>query len=77
MEIHLTPLEIEGFIEGHLDRSERVLEHLDYCRLCVRWLADGVSEKQQGLVDRHRAREWARDLPRKSGQLARLGSSFL
>ncbi len=40
MEVHLTPQEIQAFIEGRLDRSERerILEHLDHCRLCVRWL---------------------------------------
>ncbi len=46
MEDHLTPQEIQAFIEGLLDRSERerMLDHLDHCR-CVGWLADGVREK--------------------------------
>ncbi len=47
MEIHLTPDEIQAFIEGRLDRSERerMLAHLDHCPLCVRLLAEGVREK--------------------------------
>ena len=50
MEDHLTPLEIEGFIDGSLDHRERerILEHLDRCRMCVRWLADAVREKRPG-----------------------------
>ncbi len=33
MDIHLTPLEIQAFIEDGLDRKhwERILEHLDHC----------------------------------------------
>ena len=47
MDDHLTPPEIQAFIEGGLDRSERerMLEHLDRC-MCVRLLADSVPEKQ-------------------------------
>ncbi len=39
---HLTAEETEAFIEGCLDRKdrERILEHLDHCPLCVKWLAD-------------------------------------
>ncbi len=41
---HLTTKEINPFIEGHLDRKERerILEHLDHCPMCVKWLADVV-----------------------------------
>ncbi len=48
MEIHLTREEIQAFIEGRLENRERerMLEHLDHCPLCVRWLADAVREKR-------------------------------
>ncbi len=45
---HLTAEETETFIEGCLDRKdrERILEHLNHCPLCVKWVADAVREKR-------------------------------
>lgn len=48
MDHHLTSQEIQAFIEARLDHRERerILEHVDHCPLCVKWLADGVQEKR-------------------------------
>ena len=48
MDIHLTPQEIQAVIERSLDRSEweRLLEHLDHCPPCVKWLSGEVRERQ-------------------------------
>ncbi len=51
-DIHLTPEEIQAFIEGTLDRrhQERMLEHLDHCRMCVKLLADATREKRSARL---------------------------
>ncbi len=45
---HFTPGEFQAFIEGGLDRRDRLrmLERLDRCPLCVKLLADGVREER-------------------------------
>ena len=45
---HLTPKEIQAFIDGGLDREsrKRIQEHLDHCPVCVKWVADGVKERK-------------------------------
>ncbi len=42
------PQEIKTFIDDTLDRRsrDRMLEHLDHCRICVKLLADEVREKR-------------------------------
>ncbi len=47
MEIYFTPEDIQVFIDGRLDRSERerMLEHLDHCKMCVKWLADAGEDE--------------------------------
>ncbi len=46
MENHLTPQEIQSFIDGRQTAGprERMLEHLDRCRMCVKLLADAMQE---------------------------------
>ena len=41
-DIHLKQQEIKSFIGGSLERKERerIMEHLDHCPLCLKWLAD-------------------------------------
>ncbi len=45
MENHLTLQETQAFVEGCLDRRhmERILEHLDHCRMCVKLLTGEVA----------------------------------